>query len=648
MSEPTVAPCGSWRSPITSDLIVSGSVNLGNCAVDEQDIYWLEGRPAEGGRSVLVRRTPDGRRSDVTPSPFNVRTRVHEYGGGAYTVQDRHAFFSHFGDGQLYHQSPGEAPRPLTNVDGLRYADMVVDKARDRLICVREDHTGFEGEVVNTLVSVRLSGDEGGTVLIAGNDFYASPRVSPDGRKLAWLTWNHPYMPWDGTELWTGDIAPDGSIQQAVRVAGAIGTESIFQPEFSPDGTLYFVSDRNGWWNLYRWVAGEVEPLVEMNAEFGVPQWVFGLSTYAFVAQNRILCTYITDGQWQLANIDMATRTLTPIASPWTYIADIVAGPGFAVFRGGSATLPNRVIRIGADNVSTVLRTSTEISLDDGYLSIPQSIEFPTTGNRTAFAFFYPPNNKDYLAPGGERPPLITISHGGPTSATASLFSLSIQYWTSRGFAVIDVNYGGSTGYGRAYRERLNGTWGVVDVDDCVHGARWLVDQRLVDGRRLAIRGGSAGGYTTLAALTFRDAFQVGASYFGISDIALLASDTHKFESRYMERLVGPWPDSKDLFYARSPIHFADQLSCPVIFFQGLDDKVVPPNQAEDMVDKLRSKGVPVAYLTFEGEGHGFRKADNIKRTLDGELYFYSKIFGFALTDAVEPVAIYNLDGRGD
>ncbi len=646
MAEPKIAPYGSWKSPITSDLIVSETIGLGQIALGGQDIYWVEMRPAEDGRYVIVRRTPDGRTADVTPHPFNARTRVHEYGGGAFAVADGEAvavYFSNFADQRLYRQDPGAEPRPITPEVDLRYADGVIVRSRGRMICVREDHTDPGREAVNAIVGLDLEGGDGGQVLVSGNDFYSSPRLSPDGSRLAWLTWNHPNMPWDGTELWVGELGADGSLGQTKRVAGG-KDESIFQPEWSPDGVLHFVSDRTGWWNLYRWCDGHVEPLVEMEAEFGLPQWVFGMSIYAFESAGRIVCAYTQQGNWRLASLDTVMGKLDPIETPYTQIEGLRAAPGRVVFLAGSPTEPTSVVQLDlATRRFEVLRRSSEIAIDAGYLSIPQEIEFPTENGLTAHAFFCAPQNRDYVAPSGERPPLLVIIHGGPTGATSGTLNLGIQHWTSRGMAVLDVNYGGSTGYGRAYRQRLEGQWGVVDVDDCVNGARYLVKRGTVDGNRLAIRGGSAGGYTTLSVLTFRDIFKAGASYFGISDLETMARDTHKFESRYLDRLVGPYPERRDIYRERSPIHHTHRLSCPMILFQGLEDKVVPPNQAETMFEAVRAKGLPVAYLPFEGEQHGFRRAENIKRALDAELYFYSKVFGFELADPVEPVPIENL-----
>jgi dipeptidyl aminopeptidase/acylaminoacyl peptidase len=643
-----IAPYGSWKSPITADLIVSESIGLGQVAIEGEDTYWIEGRPAESGRNVIVRHTPDGQTSDVTPPPFNVRTRVHEYGGGAFLIIDGSVCFSNFADQRLYRTNAGREPQPVTPKIALRYADGIFDRSHERarssgrIICVREDHTGAGREAINTIASVDLKSGES-YVLISGHDFYASPRLSPDGTRLAWLAWNHPNMPWDGTGLWVGKIHADGSLSHAECIAGGID-ESIFQPEWSPDGTLYFVSDRTGWWNLYRLRGGQIEPLIEMEAEFGLPQWVFGMRTYAFESAQRIICAYTQQGTWQLASLDTETRKLENIETPYTSISEVHASPGRVVFHGGSPTEPTSIVQLDlATGQIEVLRRSSTVEIDPGYLSSPRAIEFPTENGLTAHAFFYPPHNRDYAAPPDELPPLLVFSHGGPTGTTSSTLRLGVQYWTSRGIAVLDVNYGGSTGYGRAYRQRLEGQWGVVDVDDCANGARHLAARGEVDGDRLIIRGGSAGGYTTLCALTFRNVFKAGASHYGIGDLEALAKETHKFESRYLDRLVGPYPQERDLYVARSPINFTDRLSCPVIFFQGLEDQVVPPNQAEAMVDALREKGVPVAYLPFEGEQHGFRRAENIKRSMEAELYFYSRIFGFELAESIEPVEIENL-----
>lgn len=642
MAKTEVKPYGSWRSPISSDLIVSETVPLSEIQLDGEDIYWLESRPSEGGRSVIVHRSPDGTVTDVVPQPWNVRTRVHEYGGGSYLVHDKKVYFSNFTDQRLYQIEIGQEPQPITPGGPGRYADGVFDTKRNHIICVREDHSSSKSEPVNEIVSIDL--DDGEIrVLVSGNDFYASPRLSPNGSKLTWVAWDHPNMPWDATELWLSQCQEDGSLDHAKLVAGG-NDEAIIQPKWSPDGSLTFASDRTNWWNLYMQNKTDTRPLHDKQAEFGLAMSSLGSSAYDFISNDKILCSYTQEGEWSLAILNIATNEWTPIDCLYTHLSNVKVANNHAVFIGGSPTEPVTVVKLDLLTLEfEILRRSFTVTVDEGYLSVPETIEFPTEDQLTAFGFYYPPKNIDYHAPNDEQPPLIVSSHGGPTSATTSTMKLGVQYWTSRGFAVLDVNYGGSTGYGRAYRQRLNDKWGIVDVDDCVNGARYLVDQGKVDAGRTAITGGSAGGYTTLAALTFRDFFKAGSSHFGVSDLELLAKETHKYESRYLDGLIGAYPEKQDIYYERSPVHFANQLSSPVIFFQGTEDKVVLPNQAEVMAEALREKGVPVALVMFEGEGHGFRQAKNIKRTMESELYFYSKVFEFDIDGSIEPINIENL-----
>ncbi|MCL4507364.1 MAG: S9 family peptidase [Chloroflexi bacterium] len=643
MTTVRVAPYGSWVSPITADLIASAAIRLVDAQSDGQDIYWSESRPTEGGRNVIVQRGPDGSTIDLIAPPFNARTRVHEYGGAAWLVAGGIVYFSNFADQRLYRLAPGEAPRPLTPPVDLRYADMIPDRARNRLIGVREDHTDPTRQAVNTLVSLPLDGAEtGGQVLVGGNDFYSSPRLSPDGARLAWLTWNHPNMPWDGAELWVGDIGADGSIAAARRVAGG-PDESIFQPEWSPDGVLYYVSDRSDWWNLYRLQGQRAEAVCPLAAEFGRPQWGLGMRTYGFASARQIVCSYTQHGSWTLAELDTASGALTPYDLPYSDIDVLHVGAGQALFEGASPQQPAAIIRMDtATRQCETLRRANDTDIDPAYISTPQALEFPTENGLTAHAYFYRPANRDFVAPAEENPPLLVMTHGGPTGAASAGFSLHIQFWTSRGFAVLNVNYGGSTGYGRAYRRRLNGQWGVVDVDDAVNGARFLVARGDVDGARLAIEGGSAGGYTTLAALTFRRVFHAGASYYGVSDLESLATDTHKFESRYLDSMIGPYPQRRDLYMQRSPIHSVEQINCPLILFQGLEDKVVPPDQSERIYQAVRAKGLPVAYVAYPGEQHGFRRAENIRHSYSSQIYFFGRVFGFQPAGPIEPVAIDN------
>ncbi len=657
MPDPQIASYASWASPISSDLIVTSSIGLGDILADGRDIYWIESRPQERGRSVVVCCSPAGGRADVTPpmpsdgqGAFNVRTRVHEYGGGAYLVSGGVVYFCNDADQRLYRQERGGSPLPITEAPrkprGMRYADGVMDAARGRMIWVREDHTTSAAEPVNTLVDIVLDGARPLRVLVSGSDFYAAPRLSPDGARLAWLEWRHPNMPWDGTELWVARCAADGTIADKRKVAGG-DAESIFQPEWSPDGVLYFVSDRSGWWNLYR-LAGdppsggfEAETVYPLEAEFGSAQWGFRPSRYAFASARRLICSYTRDGAGSLAAVDLDTLAVTPIATEFTEIGSLRADNDHVYFVGASPTHFPAIVELSPTSGEvTILKPSNteDVRAYGGHLSAPQSIEFPTESGRTAFGLFHPPVNRDFTAPTAELPPLIVRAHGGPTSAFSSALDWNVQYWTSRGFAVLNVNYGGSTGYGRLYRERLRGQWGIVDVEDCVNGARHLAASARVDGKRMAIRGGSAGGYTTLCALTFHNVFATGASYFGISDLEALAKDTHKFESGYLDGLIGPYPARRDLYYERSPLHFVDRLSVPIAFFQGAEDPIVPPNQAEAMVEALKAKRLPFQYLLFDGEQHGFRRAQTIKRTLDAELYFYSTFLSATrLTFAIEP-----------
>jgi dipeptidyl aminopeptidase/acylaminoacyl peptidase len=637
---------GSWKSPITASLIAQGAVGLAQPEPVEDAVYWLEQRPAEGGRYVVVRRSK-GETSDAIASGFNARTRVHEYGGGAYLVDGPTVFFSNFEDQRLYRQEPGDVPRPITPeppaVAALRYADGCLTADPRLIVCVRESHE--KQNVVNELVALPADGSTAPRVLVSGSDFYAFPRISLDGRKLAWTSWDHPRMPWDGTELWVAEISSDGTPGGPLLVAGG-AAESVFQPQWSPDGTLYFVSDRTGWWNLYRWHDGESEPVAPIEAELGAPQWVFGLSSYAFLADGRIACAYSSEGVTRLGLLEPGKAAIQELETSHVPagLPTLRSREMQLTFVGASATEAPAVVSLDVDTGAVeVLARSMEQEIDRGYISVPRSLEFPTAGSLSAHALFYAPVNRDFDPPIDELPPLLVVSHGGPTAQASSALDPEIQFWTSRGFAVVDVDYGGSTGYGRAYRERLRGRWGDVDVIDCVNAARHLADRGEVDGARLAIRGGSAGGYTTLCALAFHDIFATGASYYGVADAELLAKDTHKFESRYLDGLIGPYPEAAEMYRSRSPIHAADRISCPLILFQGLEDEVVPPSQAQEMVAALERNGIPYAYLAFEGEQHGFRRAETIRRTLESELYFYSRILGFEPADRLEPVPIQNL-----
>jgi dipeptidyl aminopeptidase/acylaminoacyl peptidase len=652
---PSTAPYGSWRSPVTAASLTAETVGLSFPVVDGDDVFWLEGRPGEAGRVVLVRRTPDGATHDVTPAPYNVRSRVHEYGGGAFDVVNGVVVFCHYVDGRVYVldlDEAGESPAPvaITPAGALRYGDLRIDLPRRAVYAVCEDHGSGAGEVANRLVCLDLDSDnaEGGLVLVEGHDFVASAVPSPDGAQLAWVQWDHPNMPWDASELLVADIAPDGTLLSPRTVAGG-PAESVSQPRWAADGLLLFISDRTGWWNLYacavRPQPAEPFPLWPEGADFAGPDWMLGTSSYGISRSGKLVCTWTVDGYARLGILDLASGGRTPLRSDLTAVGHISVRGNTALLIGGYADLPGALLRMDVEDPDQVevIRRVGPVSLEPEWVSLPEPTTWEGPGGDQVHGFYYPPRNPGFVAPDGERPPLLVLSHGGPTGMSTPAFAASLQYWTSRGFAVLHVNYGGSSGYGRAYRERLRGQWGVVDVDDCVSGALAMAERGLADPDRLAIRGGSAGGYTTLAALAFRDVFKAGASLFGVGDLETLARDTHKFESRYLDGLVGPYPAARELYQERSPIHHVDSIRCPIILLQGADDPVVPRGQAEQMADAVRAKGLPVALLVFEGEGHGFRRAENVIRAVEAEAYFYGKVFGFTLADHVEPVDIDNL-----
>jgi dipeptidyl aminopeptidase/acylaminoacyl peptidase len=639
----TISPYGSWRSPIDAATVARAGRRLAAPALaPDEAVWWAEGRPAEGGRVVLVRRPADGAPEDVTPAETNVRTRVHEYGGGAWTLAgDDLAFFVDFADQRLYRQRLGEEPVAITpeppSAGALRYADLRLAPDGDTLVCVRE--VQGEGEAENQIVALPADGAGEATVLAAGRDFYSFPRIAPDGSCLAWTCWDHPGMPWDGTELW---VAPLDDPAAATLVAGG-PEESVFQPEWDALGRLHFASDRNGWWNLYRDEGEEVTQLTAEDADLGHPQWLFGGSTYAFLDDGAIVCVRCERGEERLFLLEPGEERLQDLELPYTSFGfpSLSARGSEVAFAAASPARETAVVRFDVRGGGTEeLHSAAEVAIEDGYVSIPRPVEFPTSGGETAHGFYYPPTNPRFAAPDGELPPLIVQSHGGPTSHATPALDREFLFWTSRGIGVVDVNYRGSSGYGRPYRQRLRGGWGVVDVDDCIAAARHLAATGEADGERLAIRGGSAGGYATLCALVFHDDFATGASYFGVADTETLAEDTHKFEARYLDGLIGPYPAQKELYRERSPIHFVEQLQVPVILFQGLEDEVVPPSQAETMVAALKRNGVPHAYLPFAGEAHGFRRAETEIRCFEAELYFYGRILGFEPADELEPVEI--------
>jgi dipeptidyl aminopeptidase/acylaminoacyl peptidase len=677
-------PYGSWPSLLTADMVITGSVSLGEVVVGDDDIWWSELRPQEGGRVVVVRHTPGRDAVDVLPAGYSARTRAHEYGGAAWWLHDDTLVFANWADQRLYRiapdTDPGQflSPVPLTPEplvpQGDRYADGVTSADGGWIICVRERH-GVPGrsEALNEIVAIPAETGGEPVVLVSGPDFVASPRVAPGGQALCWLQWNHPDMPWDGTQLMVARLASGSQgcwLAEPVLVAGG-RAESVVQPEWHADGSLWFVSDRSDWWNLHRVglpgmqallagvpAAPSVEAVAPFRGEVGVPAWVFGQSRYAFLRDGRVALAYAADGVDHLAVLtppdahpadggEPRAPSLVDLDTGFVSISSLKADGHGVVFVGASATDEAAVVVMdlppNGDATMAQLRAPRDLGLEPAWFSRPQPLEVPTADGSTTYAIHYPPAHPRTAGPGGSAPPLLVLSHGGPTAAARPQLNLAIQYWTSRGFAVVDVNYRGSTGYGRAFRRALTGQWGELDVDDCVAVAQHLVAQGLADGSRIAIRGGSAGGYTTLCALAFRDAFRAGTSLYGVADLEALARDTHKFESRYLDSLVGPYPEDRDRYVERSPINHVAGFDCPLLVLQGLEDEIVPPAQSQMIVDAVKAKGVPVSYLTFEGEQHGFRQASSIKRALEAELYFYSRVFGFDLAEPIQPVPIDNL-----
>jgi len=644
-----VAPYGSWKSPITTELLTGGGViGFDDVAVGEDGIYWLERRPHEGGRSVLVFRPDGGEPVDVVPRDFNVRTRVHEYGGGAFWLHGAVGWCSSFADGRIYRfDGPGAEPQAVTpeppDPNVWRYADGSVTPDGRTVVCVRERHD-VDGEVVNELVAFAADGSSEPHVIASGRDFYSAPRISPDGGQLAWTAWDDPLLPFEGTDLCVGDLGADGAVTGGRRVAGGTA-ESVVQPVWSPEGVLHFVSDASGWWNLYAEIDGEVRPVTEVDAELAPPQWIFGISTYAFLGDGRIAAIVTRRAVESIELVDPRTRTLTPLALPFNeYSAwSLEARGNTLVTVAASATEGPAVVTIDVGSASyDVVRRETEEQIDQRFVSHAEPIAFAGDGGES-YAFYYAPTNPDYSAPEGELSPLIVHVHGGPTAHTTSALNLAIQFYTSRGLAYVDVNYGGSTGYGREFRERLRGAWGIVDVRDAEAAARHLVENGRADSERMLITGGSAGGYTTLMAMGVSDVFAAGISEFGVADLITFHGETHKFEAHYDEYLVGKWPEQQDLYRERSPVTHAHDIAKPLLLLQGLDDKVVPPSQAEAIAAALEQNGVPYAYVAFEGEGHGFRGASAKRRAFEVTLSFMAQVFGFRAADDIEQIRIENL-----
>lgn len=635
LSEKLIAPYGTWQSSVTPELVAKGSTSILNMHVDGDTTYWCELRPLNKGRYTIVRRDKDGTTKDVTPSDFNVRTFVHEYGGGAFAISKGTIYASNAADHAIYKIHSEGKPVKLTAgisktevagkevIAGTRFADFRV--APQGIIAVGEEHVPGK-PVENFLALIDLKTGEYQKIA-HGHDFYSSPALNDEATKLAWITWNFPEMPWTNSQLWVGDLASDGRLSNVKQVAGET-PEAIFQPQWSPDGTLYFVTDRdNGWWNLHRSINGKVENICQMEAEAGEPLWVFDRSNYAFLGSD-IIFSYNKNGFWHLGRLDVNSKKWKEIARPAVAMKQLRSTGHSVRYIEGYIEKDDAIVELSNDNGAVVLVESKPV-LDKEDISIPQHIVFPS-GNRVAYAYYYPPANSKYKGPDNKAPPLVVMIHGGPTSQARSTFQTKMQFWTNRGFALIDVNYGGSTGYGRDYRFLLNNNWGIVDVEDCINGAKYLAASGKADPEMLAIRGGSAGGFTTLAALALSNVFKAGGNYFGVADITALANDTHKFEARYMDLLVGPYPKEKAIWVERSPITHVDRIKSPLIIFQGENDTVVPKNQSIMIYEALKARGIPVEIHLYAGEEHGFRQAENVIDSLMREWQFYLKVFGIA------------------
>jgi dipeptidyl aminopeptidase/acylaminoacyl peptidase len=644
---PRCAPYGSWESPLTAEAQSGAQISIADLRSVAGRLYWTQTQPAAGGIAALFSMSQGGgdAAAPVTPAGVNVRTRVHEYGGAPFVVAGDTVYYSNFADQRLYALQPHAAALPLTP-PGYRYADCVVQTAQGgpaaALICVREDHTDPK-QVRNAVVRVPLPEGGAGEILYGDSDFVAYPRISPDARELAFIAWNHPHMPWDATELKVAKL--DGSRIMAPATVAGTRSESVLEPQWDADGTLYFVSDRSGYWNLYARRAARVHAVWPRTAEFAGPLWQFGQANYALLGDGRAVLRFEERGLDRLAVVDLKHGTGRMLDLPYVEYANLARVDAARVAAVAGATgAPPCIVCIDVDDGSaqTLHRSGTAL-LAPASVSVAEPIEFPSAQGRTAHAFYYPPRNAAFVAPAGSLPPLLTLVHGGPTAQASPAYGSRIQFWTSRGFAVVDVNYGGSSGYGRAYRQELNGNWGIVDVDDVIAAARFLSLTGRADPAHVAISGGSAGGYTVLAALCASDVFRAGADYYGISDMAALARDTHKFESRYLDSLIGPLPQAQAVYASRSPLNHLDGFKVPLIVFQGADDPIVPLNQSASIVEALRARGVPLAYLVYAGESHGFRKPENIIRSLQSELSFYGQVFRFTPADRLPPLTIEHL-----
>lgn len=641
-------PFGSWPSPISAESLVEGARGIGSLSKDGDFFYWLESRPQEGGRNTIMRWRPGQSPEEVLAQPFNVRTRVQEYGGSALLVSGGRIWFSNFADQRVYLFEPdakqASEPRPITPDAPLRFAGCALDEGRNRLLCIREDHRA-PGEPSNALVALATDAVSEGDVLFSGTDFVSQPRLSSDGAKITFVSWMHPNMPWDNTALHSATFAEDGSLEN-LRQHNPGKSEAVLDPQWSPDGALIALSDRDNWWQPYR-VDGETfTPLgaTLLGHEVGGPAWSIG-GRYVYPMPSGDVLFIAARGSVESLYLLRTTGELKRIDIDAVSFGSIVAESDRMYLTVGFADRPSALIAADYDgNILEVVRRSKDTALAAQWVPTFEQRVFPLEGGGETYGIFYPPQNPHAQAPEGTAPPLIVAVHGGPTGAAGVSYNPGHYYWTSRGFAVLDLNYRGSTGFGREYRRALYGQWGIADVEDAVAAVKSLVEDGLADPDRLIIRGGSAGGYTTLAAHAFYDTFAAGASYYGVSDIEALARDTHKFESRYLDQLIGPYPERRDLYQERSPINHLEGFGAPLILLQGLEDPIVPPNQSEMIFSALKGRGVPTAYVAFEGESHGFRKAENIISSREAELYFYAQVLGLSPADDLAPIAIENLN----
>lgn len=634
----TTAAYGSWGSPITAASIFEASDNVSYLAVENNQLYFVESKASANGKNVLFKLNESNTAIQLTSSEVSVRSRVHEYGGRPYLVDGEDIYYSEFTDQKIYRISQNSIPEAITT-PGLRYMECITDQKNNRLICVREDHRGI-GEPINTLVAINLSEANKETILFEGTDFVSAPHLSPDGNSVAFITWLHPNMPWDDTQLRVINFSENGLVERVVEVPQD-GNVSIKYPHYSKDGTLYFIADFENWWTLYR---------TDMSSEqHKKPKKVLDkkieINSYGIENKGYAIIAYSKEGGAHIARVNLATGEMTNIGDAFSSADSISVASDTVYFRASTPSSGNAIYQLTANNYEKIYQPNGA-EIKKGFLSVPESIEFPTGINEIAYGFYYAPKNTKFTGAKDTLPPLIVKVHGGPVGATDSSLNPGIQFWTSRGFAVFDVNHRGSTGYGRAFRKKLYPNWGVVDVEDVSNGVKWLASEGLIDADKVAIRGGSAGGYTTLAALAFQNVFKAGTSYYGISDLGILASDTHKFESRYLDQLIGPYPEMKSVYDQRSPINSVENITAPLLLLQGLDDKVVPPNQSELIFNALKDNGIDTAHIAFEGEGHGFRQPVNNIKALNSELSFYGQVFGFVPAGNIEAVQLIKCESE--